>query len=519
MAAANRRPRETILIVDDEYPFLELLSEHLQAVGFEIHKAQDGQEALQQLKKFTPDLMLCDLQMPRLTGLEVVEILARQDRLPPTVVMSAYGSLEQALQAVRLGALDFLSKPFRLAEAELKVRLALEKAKNDRQKLARAARASSEQLRASSEQLRALTGTAPLESQPAPELAAEAPETGVVEPTSRIFYGMVGQSAAMLQLFRQVERVARFGSTVLLTGESGTGKELVARALHLASPRARGPLVAVNCGAIQPHLMESELFGHVRGAFTDAVADRKGLFEEAHGGTLFLDEIADLPLGLQAKLLRVLQDGEVRRVGANKSTQVDVRVTAASAASLRQRVKEGLFREDLFYRLSVIELTVPPLRERKDDIPILVQHVVEKTNARLGTAVTGLDPAAMAKLMAWTWPGNVRELQNILEQACVLTEGTVIGPDAIALERDAPRPVAAAQTPGRLPIVTATYSIPEAVEATERALIVAALEKTGGNRTHAADLLSISPRNLQYKIKQYQIDSPAPVGRPRQSQH
>lgn len=512
MAAPGRRQRETILIVDDEFPFLELLAEHLHAVGFEIHKAQDGQEALQQLKRFTPDLMLCDLQMPKLTGLELVEVLARQDRLPPTVVMSAYGSLEQALQAVRLGASDFLSKPFRLAEAELKVRLALEKAKNDRQKLARAARASSEQLKA----LTADPATAATAKDH--PLTPESESTGLIEPTSRIFYGMVGQSAAMLQLFRQIERVARFGSTVLLSGESGSGKELVARALHLASPRARGPLVAVNCGAIQPHLMESELFGHVRGAFTDAVADRKGLFEEAHNGTLFLDEIADLPLGLQAKLLRVLQDGEVRRVGGNKSMQVDVRVTAASAASLRQRVKEGLFREDLFYRLSVIELTVPPLRDRKDDIPILAQHMVEKTNARIGTAVTGIEPAAMAKLMAAPWPGNVRELQNTLEQACVLAEGPMITPDLIALDRDSPRP-AVAQTPGRLPIVTATYSIPDAVEATERALIVAALEKTGGNRTHAADLLSISPRNLQYKIKQYQIDSPAPVGRPRQSQH
>jgi two-component system response regulator AtoC len=484
MSAAPRRRTETLLIADDEAAFVELLGDHLAGCGFRILKASDGVEALQLLKKHKVDLLLTDLQMPRMTGLEVVETLARQDLLPPTVVMSAYGSLETALQAVRLGAIDYIPKPFRLPEMELKVRLAMEKAA-------------------------VLAAKRPRMESPENDAAEPSAESELIVPTSRIFYGMVGQSPPMLQLFRQVERVARFGSTVLITGESGTGKELVAHALHQASPRARLPFVAVNCGAIPQNLLESELFGHVRGAFTDATSDRKGLFEEAHGGTLFLDEIVDLPLHLQVKLLRVLQEGEVRRVGSNKAISVDVRVAAASAVPARQKVREGAFREDLFYRLSVIELVVPPLRERKEDIPLLVEHIVERANQRLGTRIRGLQPQALARLHAWHWPGNVRELQNAIEQACVMAETEMITADLLHLG-EAPRMAA----PPRVEVDAETLSIPAAVEATERALIVAALQRTGGNRTHAAELLDISPRNLQYKIKQYAVDSPAPVGRP-----
>jgi two-component system response regulator AtoC len=327
---------------------------------------------------------------------------------------------------------------------------------------------------------------------------------------SRMYHGMVGGSPAMLTLFKQIERVARFGSTVLVSGESGTGKELVARALHAASPRHRGPFVAVNCGAIPDNLLESELFGHVKGAFTDANNDRKGLFEEAHGGTLFLDEIVDMPLHLQVKLLRVLQEGEIRRVGGNKAITVDVRVVAASAVPALQRVKQGQFRGDLYYRLSVIELTVPSLRERREDIPILVEHVVERANQRLGTRIKGVQPQAMARLVAHPWPGNVRELQNCIEQACVMTEGPEITPESVNPNRHM-------DLGGEASIALAadSLSIPDAVAATERTLIAAALHKTGGNRTHAAELLDISPRNLQYKIKQYAIDLPAPIGRPR----
>lgn len=477
MALPRTPAAPTVLIVDDEAAFAELLADHLATVGMQTLRAPDGVAALQLLKQTTPDLLLVDLQMPRMNGLELVEVLVRQGRLPPTIVMSAFGSLETALQAVRLGAIDFLSKPFRLAEVELKIRLALERSRPE-----------------------------PL---PVQALAADTllPGPEPEEPTTRLFYGMIGRSAPMLALFRQVERVARFGSTVIINGESGTGKELVARALHLASPRARMPFVAVNCGAIQPNLLESELFGHVRGAFTDASTDRKGLFEEAHGGTLLLDEIVDLPLHLQVNLLRVLQEGEIRRVGSNKPVAVDVRVVAASAVPARQRVQEGRFREDLFYRLSVIELHVPALRERREDVPLLVEHVVERANHRLGTQVRGVQPQAMARLCAHGWPGNVRELQNCIEQACVMADG-----DELTLQG---LPLGKALGPPESAVTAAdSLSIPQAVAATERALIEAALIRTEGNRTHAAGLLDISPRNLLYKIKQYAIDVPVPSGRP-----
>jgi two-component system response regulator AtoC len=319
---------------------------------------------------------------------------------------------------------------------------------------------------------------------------------------------MVGASEPMLRLFGQIERVARVATTVLIQGESGTGKELVARALHDASPRAGAAFVAVNCGAIPAHLLESELFGHVRGAFTDASSDRAGLFEAADGGTLFLDEIADLPLPLQVKLLRVLQDGEVRRLGSNKAFTVDVRVAAASAVPLRQRVRDQLFREDLFYRLSVIELKVPALRERTGDLDLLVADLIAATNRRLGTHIQGLTPDARSRLQGRLWPGNVRELKNAVEQACVLAESPWIAADEIAMD------ALPLDLPVRAPLDLSNLSIPLAIENIERTLILEALQRTAGNRTRAALLLTISTRNLQYKIKQYGIAAPPIPGRP-----
>ena len=462
----------TALVVDDEAAFGQLIADHLRTAGFTVERANDGRGALAAVAKHAPDVMLIDLQMPGLSGLEVVEQLARQRQLPPTIVMSAFGGYEVALDALRLGAVDFLSKPFRLAEAELKLRLALAK-----------------------------TGKP---AAPRPK-ADDAPKQGA-------FHGMVGTAPAMQTLYRQIERVAKFGSTIVIQGESGTGKELIAHALHDASPRRDRPFVAVNCAAIPENLMESELFGHVKGAFTDASTDRKGLFEEAHQGTLFLDEIVDLPLMLQVKLLRALQEGEIRRVGANKATTVDVRVVAASAIPIRDRVRSGQFREDLYYRLAVIELVVPPLRERREDLALLVEHFVAKTNQRLGTRIRGVDPAAMTRLMAHPWPGNVRELQNVIEQACVMADGDVIVAAGVQLGRLDGEP--AGMQPG-VRVGTDTLSIPDAVAATEKSLIQAALHQTDGNRTRAADLLEISPRNLQYKLKAYDIHVPAPTGRPR----
>ncbi len=473
----------SILVADDEAAFARLISKQLTRAGHVTSVASDGNDALRKIELLQPDLVLIDVHMPGLTGLELVERLSAAGKLPPTIVMSAYGNLETALRAVRAGAMDFLSKPFRLPEVELKVEVALEKAR---------------QTRGTRRESGTRRGIAPQ------------PDDGA-EPA--MFHNMVGRSDVMRTLFTKLQRVARFDSTVLISGESGTGKELVAKAIHAASPRATEKFVAVNCGAIPANLLESELFGHVRGAFTDATSDRKGLFEQAHGGTLFLDEIVDLPLQLQVKLLRVLQEGEIRRVGGNKDTAVDVRVLAASAVPARDRVRDGRFREDLFYRLSVIDLHVAALRDRLEDIPLLVQYTVEGANRRLGTDITGVHPHAMAQLMAHSWPGNVRELQNVIEQACVMSETREIGVDALpASVVHRPEPRDDGDNGLRLPVDS--LSIPHAIEATERALIEVALQRTDGNRTHAARLLEISQRSLLNKIQRYGIDIPGTVGRP-----
>ena len=477
----------TILVVDDEAAFAGLISDHLGRAGHRVLVAGDCRQAQAVLNRERPALMLLDVHLPGMTGLEFIDALKAAGRLPPTVVMSAYGDLETALTAVRAGALDFLSKPFRLPELELKVQLALDRARRDGE-------------------------TADAPSAPAAPAPAAVGKRVSDTDAGALFHDMVGRSPVMMTLFGKIARVARFTSTVLITGESGTGKELVARALHDASPRQEAPFIAVNCGAIPHNLLESELFGHVRGAFTDATQDRRGLFEQAHQGTLFLDEIVDLPLLLQVKLLRVLQQGEVRRVGGNRDIQIDVRVVAASAVSPRELVAQGRFREDLFYRLSVIELNVAPLRERVEDIPLLVQYIVANANRRLGTHVRGLHPHALARLMAWPWPGNVRELQNAIEQSCVMCEGDEIGVDTLPARLLGDLNAGGAGPDIELP--RDSLSIPAAVQATERALIEAALRRTGGNRTHAAELLQISQRSLLNKIQRYAVDIPGQVGRP-----
>ena len=476
-----------ILVVDDEAAFRTLVAGHLERAGMAVATLGSAEEALAWLEQRQPDLLLLDVHMPGMTGIELVTRLSAEQRLPPTIVMSAYGQLDTALAAVRGGAMDFLSKPFRLPEVELKVTVALEKA---RQRKGGRQRSGSD----------------------APSVdRAEALGDG-----NALFYGMVGRSAVVRELFARIERVARFTSTVLIHGESGTGKELVARALHQLSPRRGGPFVAVNCGAIPRELLESELFGSEKGAYTGSVKTRVGLLETAAGGTLFLDEIVDLPLHLQVKLLRVLQEGEVRPVGASRPVTVDVRVVAASAVPARDRVTEGLFRQDLYYRLSVIELLVPPLRDRREDIPLLVEHLISHANRRLGTTIRGVHPHAMALLMAWPWPGNIRELQNVIEQSAVMSEDDEVGEDALPryLHADAAPQVAPAPAPTGLTLES--LSIPAAVEQTERTLIEQALRETGGNRTHAAELLEISLRSLLQKIARYEIDIPGQVGRPPQ---
>jgi len=450
-----------ILLVEDDEQYARLVRTQLSGAGFEVERAPAAQEALDLLKDGTYDLILSDILMPGMSGLDMLEELSRLGTTVPVVVMSAFGSMDTAIQAMKRGAYDYVSKPFKKDELILAIRKL-----EEREALRRRVVSLEEQLR-----------------------------------EAELFSEIVGRSAPMREVFSLITKVSQYRTTILITGESGTGKELVARALHGNSPRVEMRFVALNCAAIPEHLLESELFGHVRGAFTDAHADRRGLFEEAAGGTLFLDEIGELPLSLQVKLLRTLQDGEVRRVGASKSTQVDVRVVAATAKNLEEEVAGGAFREDLFYRLNVVQIRLPPLRERIADIEALVTHFIEKTNGRLGTTISGVDGHALKALLAYAWPGNVRELENVIERASVLAEGDVLTwenlPDQVVRSR---REQSVREQ--------RDLSIKKAVKELEGDYIRSALIKTGGNRTRAAQILEISHRALLYKIRDYEIDIP-----------
>jgi two-component system response regulator AtoC len=449
----------SILVVDDDPAMRHLLSVILTDNGWEARAVAAADEALRELDARDYDLVLTDVRMPGMDGLALLREIQRLRPDLTVIVMSAYGAQDQALAAMKAGAYDYLSKPFKRDEVVLVLRKA-----EERERLAR-------------ENRRLRT-----------ELAHG--------------YGpsnLVGASAAMQEVLRQLRKVAPQKTTVLVTGESGTGKELVARAIHELSPRAALSFVAVNCGAIPAELIESELFGHVRGAFTDATRTRKGLAEEADGGTLFLDEIGELPVGLQVKLLRFLEDEEVRPLGDVRARRVDVRVVAATGRDLRRAVDAGQFREDLLYRLDVVGVRLPPLRERRDDIPALAAHFLAR-HARLRPelAAVRLSDDAREALLAHRWPGNVRELEHALERAVVLAEGPVIR------EEDLPDTVRAAP-PGPASHVHGTLSVKRETRALEERLIRAALEKTGGNRTRAAELLELSYRALLYKIKEYGI--------------
>jgi len=462
MAAGEYMPPATrVLVVDDEESVRLQIAALLKLKGFQVETAADGAAALALLAERPCELVLCDVRMPGLDGMGVLDALGGHEAEEAVIIMSAYGDLEVAREAVRHGAADYLNKPYK--NEELLLRLSIVEA---RQQLRRENRQLKRQIRR---------------------------EAG--------FERIVGQAEVMLRLFRTVEKIAEFKSTVLITGESGTGKELLARAVHDHSPRKARPFVAVNCGAIPENLLESELFGHTRGAFTDAIRNKEGLFEEADGGTLFLDEIGELPLGLQVKLLRVLQEDEIRRVGENRPRKVDVRILAATIRDLGEEVKLGRFREDLFYRLNVMAVRIPPLRERPEDIPVLVEHFLARCNAKLGTSVRGVEPQAMKLLVDYAWPGNVRELENLMERAVILCEGSTVTPELLTDRvRAAPPAPAAALPAGQI-------SIKKTVRAIEEELIRRALSETRGNRTRAARLLEISHRTLLYKLKDYRIDA------------
>jgi two-component system response regulator AtoC len=445
-----------ILVVDDELGLRHTLTLILQSEGHTVRAASDGAAGLELLGQSPADLVICDVRMPGLDGLAFLEKYKEMGGTALVIMMSAYGDDEAALEAIRRGAYDFIPKPFRADQVLLVVRKAIER----------------EGLRREVAQLH-------------DELVAlRAPS------------GIVGRSPRISQALALADKVARHPSTVLITGESGTGKELIARHIHDASPRASRPFVAVNCAAIPEALLESELFGHAKGAFTGATTERQGLFEEAHEGTLFLDELGDLPVPLQVKLLRALQEGEVRRVGDNASRSVDVRLVAATARDLEADVADGKFRADLYYRINVVRIHLPALRERSEDVPELVRHFVDRFNRRLGMHVTGVTPAAMRALVEYPWPGNVRELENVVERAMVLTDGPQLGVEQLpTLSTPMTRSDGAAS-----PL---DLSVKRRTEELERALIKEALERTRGNRTRAAKVLDLSHRALLYKIRDY----------------
>ena len=444
--------RGRILVVDDQRNMRATTALLLRAEGFEVAEAGGGEEALDTLAKQPFDVMLTDLKMEPMDGLTLLKKAV--EAAPPThvIVMTAYGSIETAVEAMRRGAYDYITKPFKDGELVHRVEKALERAR----------------------------------LQSAVDLFAD-------EFNQRHgLTALVGKSAAMRELTARISRVATSDATVLVQGESGTGKELVARAIHTLSARRKAPFVPVNCAAITESLLESELFGHAKGAFTGAVKARRGLFEEAHGGTIFIDEVTETAPAFQSKLLRVLQEGEVRRVGESASIKVDVRTVAATNRDIEKEVAEKRFRQDLYYRLAVVPLVVPPLRERLDDVPLLAQHFLERANAR-SRRPHRLSPSAVEHLMGYNFPGNVRELENLVEQAAALAEREELGPEDFPLRKKS----------GETPVIQSSgvQTLADAVTDAERRTILAALDQSPNDLARVSESLGISATTLWRKMK------------------
>ena len=444
----------SILVADDDAVARELLVEVLTREGYRVRAAAGGAEAIRAAESEVFDVALIDLRMPDVDGLAVLARIRALDPAPPVFILTAFAAIETTIEAIRQGAYDYLSKPFRVDEIKLAVRRVLET-----ERLVRENREFRQELRG---------------------------RYGVER--------LIGQSPEMVDIYRLVARVAALDTTVLIQGETGTGKELVARAIHYASPRAERPFVAIDCAALPESLFESELFGHERGAFTGAVGSRRGLLETADGSTCFLDEIGELPLGLQAKLLRVLQERVLRRVGGNEPLPVNLRLIAATNRDLRKRVEDGAFREDLYYRLNGVAIMVPPLRERGADIPLLAHDFMQRYAAAAGKHLEGFAPEALALLSAHRWPGNVRELEHAIERAVALARSAMILPEDLPPEIRAET----ARTP-ELPAARMT------LDEVKRWYVGTVLEGTGGNKVRAADLLGIDRRTL-YRILERQDD-------------
>jgi two-component system NtrC family response regulator len=450
---------QTILLIDDDESLRRVMEFHLQEDGYRVLTETDGRSGLQRFQAEAVDLVVTDIRMPEMDGMELLTRLKAMQPDLPVIVLTAHGTIDSAVEAMKLGASDYLTKPFSREQLKTAASKALEVAA----------------LRTENLRLR--------------EVVAE----------RFSFANMIAGSRAMRGVTDMAARVAQSDTTVLLAGESGTGKELLAKAIHFHSARARRAFVTVNCAAIPEQLLESELFGHRRGAFTGAVADKQGKFEIAGGGTIFLDEVGDLPVLLQVKLLRVLQEREIDKVGDPRPVKVDVRVVAATNRDLETMIAEGAFREDLYYRLAVVSIRLPSLRERADDIPLLVDHFLDKHSARLGRPRPSVDKAVYSALNLYSWPGNIRELENVVERALVLDRD-----GALDLDDLPERLRAREQRAGNVRIELPDEGI--SLEHVERDLIVAALEKHDWNQTRAAAYLGITRSTLLYRMQKFQIE-------------
>lgn len=448
-----------ILVVDDEEIMRDVLSALLTSESYEVGLAENGAQALEMIQDQDYDAMLLDLMMPEVDGIRVLEELKKIENSPVAIVLTAYASIDRVMQAAKLNAFAFIPKPFKNDELLLAVKNAIEQHK----------------------------------------LAAENRRLKKSLHERYGYQNIIGKSAAMQQVFDLIAQVAPRRSTVLIQGESGTGKELVAKAIHASSGRVDAPFIAINCGNIPSDLLESELFGHVRGAYTGATSAKKGLFEAADGGTLFLDEVSTISQDIQVKLLRVIQEREFRRLGSLENIQIDVRIIAATNTDLQAAVRQGTFRDDLYYRLNVIVIKIPPLRDRTEDIPLLARHFIKKFCDENQRDHLVLEPSALKILMEYPWPGNVRELENVIERAVVLSQGNSISADLFPKNITLPYP----ETPDRF--IEDNISLKEKVGNFEKAIILAALEKTGWNQKKAAQLLSVNATTLSEKLKRFKI--------------
>ncbi len=446
-----------ILVVDDEMKMRRLLEMTLKNLGHEVVQAGDGVEALACFDEAPFDLVMTDLKMPRMDGMQLLRKLRERGEEVPVIVLTAYGTIETAVETMKLGAADYIIRPFEMETVELAVARALAMGLMQREN----------------------------------RFLRDEVERGWGE--------FIGRSTKMHELYELIQQVAPARSSVLIVGETGTGKELVARAIHQASGRS-GLFVPLNCAAIPADLLESELFGHQKGAFTGAHRDRMGKFELANGGTIFLDEISEMPLALQAKLLRVLQEGTVERLGAQRAIKVDLRIVAATNRDPQQAVDEGVMRQDLYFRLNVVRIDVPPLRERQEDVQLLAEHFLQQYSTELARPTPRLSEASLQSLLSYAWPGNVRELENLMERAAVLCRSQIIEPQLLPLNQT--------PTPATTPIADETTAFEtllmnDHIEALERQLIKTALERSGDNKSAAARLLGVSERTLWYKLKKY----------------